>query len=620
MRASPRVAESSAMKRVFWLLCLWCMSTGAWAAHAYAQFGDIKYPAGFTHFDYANPDAPKGGEISLVMPYRVSTFDKYNPFTLKGTAPLAISDLVFETLMVSTLDEPSTAYGLLAEDITVAPDGLSVTFRLNPKARFSNGDPVLAIDVKTSFDRLVSKQASPIYRSYFSDIKSVTQLNDRTVRFDFKRRSTELPLIAGAVPVFSHKWGLDKGKLKPFDQIVLDMPIASGPYRIGRVDFGKDVTYERNPDHWARDLNVRQGHYNFDRITIKIYQDGTARLEAFKAGEFDMIQSNISREWARAFTGPKFRSGEFIKIELPHRNAGSAQSFFFNTRLAKFKDVRVRQAIGLAMDYEWMNRQLFYNAYARVRGYFVNSDFEAKGLPGADELALLAPWRAKVRSEVFTQPVPQPPSTQAPDSLRGNLLKARALLAEAGWTYRDGALRNAQGQPFTIEMLEDMTQGASMGRIFTPFFQNLRKLGIEAQTKVIDYSLYQKRLDSFDFEMSSLNIPGVLSPGAELMDRMSSTAAATPGSNNLIGVRDPVVDDLLEKVVSATDRPHQIAALRALDRVLRFEYYDVPAWYSNVHRMAYRAHRFGQPKVMPTYYRAEEWALATWWALPAKGK
>lgn len=601
--------------RLFWTILLFSACVPSWAAHAYAQFGDIKYPPGFDHFDYVNPAAPKGGELSLVAPLRISSYDKYNPFTLKGTSPPGLSELVFESLLTGTYDEPTTAYGLLAEDVTVAPDGLSVTFRLRPQARFSNGDPVRAIDVKTSFERLISKEASPIYQVAFGDIKGVTVLNPLTVRFDFRRRSAELPLIAGAVPIFSHKWGLQPdGKLKPFDKIVTDHPIASGPYRIGRVDFGKDITYQRDPNYWAAQLPVRKGQYNLDRITFKIYLDDTARLEAFKAGEFDYMQTSSAREWARRLTGVKFDNGELIKSSLKHRNAASSQSYIFNTRRAKFQDRRVRQAIGMAMDFEWMNRQLFYNSYIRVRGYFTGSDFEAKGLPGDDELALLEPLRKQVRPEVFTQPVPQPASTAAPSSLRANLRQARELLAQAGWTYRDGALRNAQGEAFTIEFLDDTVQGAGLARIVTPYIQNLAKLGIQANHKLVDSALLQKRVDAFDFDVISLNIPGSLSPGAELLDRHGSKSADTEGSNNFGGIKNPAVDRLLDKVLGATTRPEQLASLRALDRVLRFEFYSVPAWYADTHRVVYRAHRFAQPAVAPTYYSAEDWVLSTWWA------
>ncbi len=598
-----------------WLIWL-CLLVGApaWGAHAYAQFGDIRYPAGFAHFDYVNPNAPKGGEIALVPPTRLSNFDKFNPFTLKGSAPPALGSLVFETLLTGNMDEPTTAYGLLAEDVAVAPDRRSVVFRLHPAARFGNGDPVLAADVKHSFDRLTSAQAAPQYRVIFADIAAVRVLGERTVAFDFRQAHAELPLIAGSLPVFSRKWGGGK----PLDQIVTDMPIGSGPYRIGRVNFGKDITYERNPAYWARDLNVRRGLFNFDRITYKIYKDNTAQLEAFKAGEFDYIQAFIAREWARSYSGRAFDSGRLIRKELRHGNAGDFQGFQFNLRRAKFQDVRVREAIGLAMDFEWLNRQLFYNAYTRVRGYFVASDFEARGKPGADELALLEPLRGQLPPEVFTQEVPQPPVTSqdaaSGHTLRDHLRRARALLAEAGWIYRDGALRNARGEPFTLEILDN---SASMSRVVTPFAKNLEKLGIAVNYKVVDFAILQKRIDVFDFDMTGSRMLGNEAPGTELVERFGSKAADSEGSSNVIGVRSPAVDALLERVVAARTRPELIASLRALDRVLRFGHYVVPHWYSGVFRVAWRAGRFEQPAAAPRYYQPESWVTTVWWASDA---
>lgn len=591
------------------------------AAHAYAQFGDIKYPAGFAHFDYVNPQAPKGGEIALVAPTRISNFDKYNPFTLKGTAPPNLSGMLFETLLTGTFDEPTTAYGLLAEDVAVAPDRLSATFRLNPKARFHNGDPVLADDVKHSFETLISKQAAPQYRTYFSEVKAATVLGERLIRFDFVRPNAELPLIVGGMPVFSRQWGVVNGQRKPFDQIVTEMPIASGPYKVGPVNFGRDITYVRDPNWWAAGLNVRLGMYNFDRVTFKIYKDNTAQLEAFKAGEFDYIQAFIAREWARAYTGKAFDKGELIKKELQHGNAGDFQGFLFNTRLPKFADARVREAIALAMDFEWMNRQLFFNAYTRVRGYFVASDFEAKGKPGPDELPLLEPLRDKLPAAVFDQPVPQPPETSLdPDSgktLRDNLRRARALLESAGWRYRDGAVRNDKGEALTIEFLDN---SGSMGRVVTPFTRNLEKLGIRASYKVVDFAILQKRLDVFDFEVISNRNIGSEAPGTELLERFGSKSASVEGSGNLIGVRDAAVDALLDKVVAAQTRPELTAALRALDRVLRHGHYVVPHWYGSVHRVAYRAGRFEPPARTPRYYQPDSWILATWWASEANRK
>ena len=577
----------------------------AWAAHAYSQFGDIKYPAGFKHFEWVNPDAPKGGDIDLVPPLRITNFDKYNPFTLKGTAPPGLGALVFESLLTGTMDEPTTAYGLLAEDVTVAADGLSVSFRLNPAARFQDGTPVLAADVKHSFDMLMSKQAAPQYRVVYGDVRQAVVTGERTVRFDFKRANAELPLMVGGLPVFSRAWGAGK----PFDQVVLDLPIASGPYKIGRLNFGRDITYERDPNYWARELNVRRGRYNFDRITYKIYKDTTAQTEAFKAGEFDYLRTFSAREWARTYVGKKFDSGELVKAELPVKNAGDFQGFLINLRRDKFKDPRVRQAIGLAFDFEWMNRQMMYNSYTRVRGFFNASDFEAKGLPGADELKVLMPLKKDLPEEVFTQEVPLPPSTNPPGSLRENLRKARDLLAEAGWTYRDGALRNQKGEPFTIEYLDS----GGGERLVAPYFQALAKLGIEGEYRRADFALIRKRLDVFDFDIFTVRIPGSEAPGAELLDRFGSESADTEGSSNLMGIKNPAIDALVNLAVSSRTRPELVARLRALDRVLRHHYFVVPQWYSSTFRIAYRAGKFEQPKVMPQYYQAEDWVISTWW-------
>ena len=579
-----------------------------WGAHAYAQFGDIKYPAGFDHFQWVNPDAPKGGELALVPPTRISQFDKYNPFTLKGTAPPGLGELMLESLLTGSLDEPTTAYGLLAEDVAVAADRLSVTFRINPAARFHDGTPVLAADVKHSFDSLTGKLSHPAYRAMFADVKDAVVLGEHAVQFHFRRASAELPLIVGGMPVFSHAWGAGK----PFDQIVTEVPIGSGPYRVGRVDFGRDITYERNPGYWAARLNARRGMFNFDRITYKIYKDTTAQTEAFKAGEFDYIQVFSSREWARTYAGRRFTSGELVKRNMPSGNAGDFQGFLINTRRRQFADVRVRQALELAMDFEWMNRQFFYGSYARIRGFFSASDFEAKGLPGPDERAVLEPLRGKLPAEVFTRPVPLPPNTDPPGSLRDNLHQARLLLAEAGWNYRDGALRNGAGEALTIEFLD--SEGG-MGRIITPYMQNLAKLGIDCRYRVADFALLQKRLDVFDFDITSIRTVGSEAPGSELKDRFTSASAANEGSGNLMGVRDPAVDALVEQATAASTRPELVARLRALDRVLRFGHYCVPAWFSNAFRIAYRAGKFAEPAVAPRYFQAENWIIATWWAI-----
>ena len=597
------------------LLCLGlAFSPSVWAAHAYAQFGDIKYPEGFSHFSYVNPTAPKGGEIAMVSPSRASSFDKYNPFTLKGTAPPGLGSLMLETLLTGNSDEPTTAYGLLAQDVSVAKDKLSVTFRLNPLARFHNGAPVLAMDVKYSFDRLTSKEAAPQFRTYFSEVASVVVVSEREVRFNFKRANAELPLIVGSMAVFSHKWGADK----PLDKVITDVPIGSGPYKLGQVDFGKDIQYVRDNNYWAKNLNVRKGMFNFDRISYRLYKDTTAQFEGFKAGEFDYIQAFVAREWARGYKGKLFDNGTLIKKELQHGNAGDFQGFMFNTRLPKFKDARVRQAIGLAMDYEWMNRQLFYQAYTRVRGYFVGSDFEAKDLPDTDELNLLEPMRDKLDPAIFTQAVPLPPVTSldpaSGHTLRDHLRLARDLLTQAGWTYREGALRNDKGEAFTIEFLDN---SGSMGRVVTPYAKNLEKLGFKVVYKVVDFAVLQKRMDVFDFELISNRIGGSEAPGTELLERFGSKSADTEGSSNIIGVKDPAVDALLDKVVAAQTRGQLVAACKALDRVLRHGHYSVPHWYGSVHRVSWRAGRFEQPNITPRFYQPESWIQSTWWATPA---
>ena len=600
--------------RTFLLFLGLALSPSVWAAHAYAQFGDIKYPEGFSHFSYVNPTAPKGGEISMVSPSRASSFDKYNPFTLKGNAPPGLGSLMLETLLTGNSDEPTTAYGLLAQDLSVAKDKLSVTFRLNPLAKFHNGDPVLAMDVKYSFDRLTSKEAAPQFRTYFSEVASVVVVSEREVRFNFKRANAELPLIVGSMAVFSHKWGADK----PLDKVITDVPIGSGPYKLGQVDFGKDIQYVRDNNYWAKNLNVRKGMFNFDRISYRLYKDTTAQFEGFKAGEFDYIQAFVAREWARGYKGKLFDNGTLIKKELEHGNAGDFQGFMFNTRLPKFKDARVRQAIGLAMDYEWMNRQLFYQAYTRVRGYFVGSDFEAKDLPDTDELNLLEPMRDKLDPAIFTQAVPLPPVTSldpaSGHTLRDHLRQARDLLTQAGWTYRDGALRNDKGEPFTIEFLDN---SGSMGRVVTPYAKNLEKLGFKVVYKVVDFAVLQKRMDVFDFELISNRIGGSEAPGTELLERFGSKSADTEGSSNIIGVKDPAVDALLDKVVAAQTRGQLVAACKALDRVLRHGHYSVPHWYGSVHRVSWRAGRFEQPNITPRFYQPESWIQSTWWATPA---
>ncbi|KUZ32958.1 extracellular solute-binding protein [Burkholderia territorii] len=616
-KGSPRAAIARAVRAAGRTAAAWAIqavlaATAAHAAHAIAQYGEPKYPPGFRHFDYVNPDAPKGGTLVLANPNRLTSFDKFNPFTMRGNPAPGI-DMLFESLATGSMDEPASAYGLLADDIAVAPDRRSVTFHLNPRARFSNGDPVTAEDVRFSFDTLKSKLAAPQFGAYFAEIAKAVVVDAATVRFEFRSANRELPLIAGGVPVFSRKWGLRAdGSRIPFDQLAFEQPIGSGPYLIEHYDNGRTITYRRNTAYWGADLPVRIGTDNFERIVYKLYGDGVARLEAFKAGEYDVLVEYIARNWTRRDVGKRFDSGELVKREFRQHNGAGMQGFFMNLRRPQFRDVRVRQALDLAFDFEWLNRQLFYSAYTRLDSYFADTDLQATGTPGPGELKLLEPLRAQLDPAVFGPMVTQP-NTNPPGSLRANLLKARALLAQAGWTYRDGALRNAQGEPFTFEILDD--SGAAMEGVVTAYLRNLAKLGIDARYRTADYALLQKRLDAFDYDMTTVRLPGVQVPGAEQFSRYASKFADEPGSDNIIGLKSPAVDTLLHALGTAQTREDLLDATHALDRVLMHGYYAVPQWYSTTHRIAYKR-TLGYPQTLPLYYSAEGWVVSTWWAKP----
>ncbi|MBC5783530.1 ABC transporter substrate-binding protein [Ramlibacter sp. USB13] len=595
------------------LLACAILSPAAWAAHGYALWGDLKYPAGFPNFSYVNPQAPKGGELRLVSNLRYSTFDKYNPFTIKGSPPAYLSALMFDSLLAGAADEVGSGYGLLAEDVEVPADGLSATFRLRKEARFQNGDPVLAADVKHTYDILIGPYTSPAYKTVLDDVAGLDVLDERTVRFRFKKNNRELPLTVGGLPIFSRKWGMENGKAKRFDQVVMDIPIGSGPYKIGPVKFGRDITYVRDPNYWARDLNVRKGTSNFDRITVKIYKDATARLEALKAGEFDMMRFFSAGDWARRVNGRKFNSGELVKGEFQHKLPSGFQSYFLNSRLPKLQDPRVRQALGLAMDFEYMNRTMFYNSYQRVTGLFGNTDCKSSGSPSPEELALLEPWRGKVPEAAFG-PAYEPPRTDGPGhSLRDNLRQARELLRQAGWEVKDGALRNAKGEPLVLEYLDSQESGA---RVVTPWIRNLEKLGITLNFRPVDFALYQERLQKKQFEIISLNVQGTHTPGQEYVDLFGSKSADIEDSGNYTGIKSPAVDAILAKMTGAHTKAEFLPACRALERVIMHSHLLIPQWSASTHRIAYNAWRLQPTPSMPPYSQGEGWAIDTWWSRP----
>ncbi len=581
----------------------------AWAAHAYSLWGDIKYPAGFQYFDYVNPNAPKGGELVAVSNLRVSTFDKYNPFTIKGTAPAYLSEMLFESLLVGSSDELSTAYGLLAEDVSVSANGLSATFKIRPEARFHDGNPVQAGDVKHTFETLNGKFVSPAYRTILEEVEKVEVLDALTVKFTFKRKNRELPLTVGSLPIFSRDWG----KNQPFDKVITDMPIGSGRYKIGPVNFGKDITYVRDPNYWGEKLNVNRGRGNFDRVTIKIYKDNVARLEGLKAGEFDFMQFYSAGDWARRAMGKRFDSGDLTKGVFKHSLPTGFQSYILNTRLPKLQDVRVRQAIGLAHDFQWMSRRLFYGAYKPVNGLFGNTDCAATGLPSKEEKQLLEPMRAQIPEQVFGLMTIQP-NADGVDSLRANLVKARDLLASAGWTVKaggDGVLRNTNGQAFVLEYLDSQEARAST---LASWQRNLAKLGIVLKFRAVDFALYQQRLQKFDYEMVSLAFPGTNNPGSDYVDMFGSKTADVEDSGNYAGIKSKAVDTLLDRIVTAQSKADFLAACRAFERVIAHSHIMIPQWYSGQHNVAYNPIKLAKPSTEPKYYKADSWLLSNWWA------
>jgi microcin C transport system substrate-binding protein len=583
-------------------------TTIAVAKPSIAQYDEPKYPASFTHFDYADPNAPNDGDITFQNYNEAQSYDSLNPFLTRGSPAPDIKNLMFDTLMQRSWDELASEYPLIADNVDVAPDGKSATFHINPAARFSNGDPITASDVKYSFDQLSSPQASPVYNSQFAVIRSATVIDRLTVRFDFKEARRDAPLIAGDLLVFSPKWGMKAdGTRPPFDQLAAIPPVSSGAYLIEQRKNDKQITYRRNPDYWAAKLPSRNGMFRFARITFKLYADFYTSLEALKAGECDMRVEYSSSAWARKYVGKNFDNG-MLKRGTFLNGPYEMQGLVFNTRKPLFQDVRVRQALTLAFDYDWMNRLMFYGQYPRTNSYFEGSPFAAMGSPDAKELALLEPYRAMLPAAVFG-PMLRQPDTLPPNSLRGNLRQARDLLAQAGWHYRDGALRDAKGTPFTVEVLDDEP---GMDRVILPYLQALESLGVQGNMREVDSALYQKRVDAREFDMTTFLYDPVTIPGDELVRRFGSAAASKVASDNLIGVHSRAVDGLIDAALRANTLSDLETATRALDRVLINSYYLVPEYHTPSARISYKS-RMGFPPVIPNSYQAEDWLIDYWY-------
>jgi microcin C transport system substrate-binding protein len=570
-------------------------------AHAMAMNGTPKYPADFPHFDYVNPDAPKGG---LFRQAAIGTFDSLNPFIAKGN-PASGLGLTYDTLTVKSDDEPFTEYGLLAESIQMPEDRSWVIFHLRPEARWHDGEPVTAEDVVFSYKALV-EQGSPLYSRYYADVTEAKALDQWRVKFSFgEGTNKELPLILGQLQVFpKHYW-----QGRDFSKTTMDPPVTSGPYRIKSMDPGRSITYERVDDYWGKDLPVNQGRFNFGLMRYDYYRDATVALTAFKSEEYDFRLENISKNWATQYTGPPFDSGAIVKETIEHKIPSGMQCFVMNQRRELFADRRVRLALAQAFDFEWTNEHLFYGMYHRTKSYFENSELASRGLPTPEELELLEPHREDLWPEVFEKAY-EPPTTAQPGGLRANLRKALALLREAGWEVKDGILVNSRtGEHFEFEIL---LVSPNWERVVLPFAQNLKRLGITANVRLVDTSQYINRLRDFDYDMF-VNVFGQsLSPGNEQRWYWHSEAADMPGARNYCGIRNKAIDALTGLVISAPTRETLITRCKALDRALLWGHYVIPNWYSGVYNVAY-TRKMRHADKLPPYGLA----LDTWWIAPA---
>ena len=584
--------------------------TGSWE-HALTAYGQPKYPRGFSHFDYAHPQAPKGGLLKLGNPDRLTSFDKFNPFTVKGSAPTAMLMFVFETLAIASMDEPSTLYGLIAEEMMLAPDLSSISFRIHPKARFSNGDPVTPADVVHSFKMLTSKEASPTYRTGYAAIARAVVVDERTVRLELKERSLNAAFTAAGLQVFSAKWGAGK----PLDQIVDEQPIATGPYVVDKVEMPRRVEFQLRSDYWARELPTRRGFFNFDRIVYRMYKDQDVRREAFKAGEFDIYKEYSASKYARLHQGAKWRDGRIVKKAFQINTGSMLQAFDFNLRRPKFQDIRVREAIMRAWDFEVYNR---FGTFVRANSMFNNTPFAAAdGPPSAAELALLEPFRDELPAQVFGPAFRAPRNDTGPNALRDNLRRAQELLAEAGWKVTaDGLLRNAAGEAFTIEFLEPSSVGRNQA-----FERNLLKLGIEYTERLVDFALYRRRLEVFDYDMIVIVEGKFTQPNAADLDSLYGSAGATQdGSNNFRGVKSRAVDTLIKRIRDAASMAELLTASHALDRVVMWNHWQIPQLFTRTEPSSYWD-KFGMPAVQARYMSIDSfasrysapWPLWTWW-------
>ncbi len=595
---SEKLKKSPQIVTCIILALFTCTLSAAQKERTLSLHGSAKYPDNFTHFDYVFPQAPKGGTVKMAG---FGTFDSLNPYIEKGTSPAGIH-LLYDTLMVHSMDEPFTLYPLLAASVERAEDNSSITFNLNPAAHFHDGHPVTADDVKYTFE-LLQEKGSPFYRAYYADVKSVDILNKQSIRFNFQNtHNHELPLILAEISVLpKHFWEKPENN---FEAANLSFPLGSGPYRILSAEAGKQIIYERVKNYWAADLPVNKGRYNFDSRRYDYYRDQSVAIEALKAGEYDIRFENVAKNWAQAYDTQAVTSGKLKKESIRTKSPAGMQGYAFNTRKPLFADRRVRKAIGYAMDFEWLNRNLFYNSYYRTKSYFANSDMGSTGLPSKEELALLEPLRAQLPPELFSKAYELPVS-DASGNIRHQLSKALILLNDAGWSIKNGVLTNSNQEPFQFELL---VVDPSTERVALPFKKNLEQMGIEMNIRTVDISQYINRLRTFDFDMLVSRIPQSNSPGNEQREFWSSEAADIPGSRNIMGIKSEAIDTLIEKVIKAPSREKLITAVKTLDRVLLWGEYIIPQWYLPDIRVIY-SNKLHHPVSEPLY----SFDFETWW-------
>ena len=571
-------------------------------SHGLAMHGDLKYPAGFKNFEYTNPAAPKGGTVRLNA---VGTFDSFNSFIVKGNGAAGLG-FIYDNLMHGSADEAFSQYGQLAESIEVPKDRSWAAFTLRAEAKWHDGKPVSVADVIWTFNTLTTK-GTPFYRFYYGNVADVVQTGPRTARFNFKPgENRELPLILGQLTILpKHYW-----QNRDFTKTTLEPPLGSGPYKIESFEAGRSITYTRIKDWWGENIPVNRGQYNFDTIRYDYYRDSTVALLAFKGGEYDYRAENSSKAWATAYKTPNVEKGLIRKVEINHNRSSGMQAFVMNTRRDLFKDRRVRKALAYGFDFEWSNKNLFYGQYSRTRSYFDNSELAATGVPEGDELKLLEPYRGRIPDEVFSQSY-NPPKNDGSGNVRRNLRIGGRLLTEAGWRIKDNKrVHEKTGKPLEFEVL---LVSPLFERIVLPFAKNLEKLGVTVRVRTVDPSQYRRRIDTFDFDVIVGGAGQSLSPGNEQRSYWGSTAADIEGGRNTIGIKDPVIDELIEKVIAAPDRKALVASVKALDRVLQWGHWVIPHWHAKYDRVAYWD-KFGRPRITPIQGNQ----FLAWWVDPKK--